>query len=140
MGGSPGCRDSDYGRSYVPKDAQHLKLELFPPRTERRGAPRVVPPEHIRCELTRRKAHIRPKDISATGIAVWADVKLPVGRAYEVEISLDTFSLTRGVRVVYCKTEGADRWLVGMTFLPAAEDDANLDQLIRLIATEFRAD
>ena len=124
----------------MPKEAQHLKLELFPPRTERRGAPRVVPPEHIQCELTRRKATIRAKDISVTGMAVWADVKLPVGRSYEVAISLGTFNLTRAVRVVYCKADGTERWLVGMTFLPAAEDDVNLDQLIRLMATEFRAD
>ena len=124
----------------MPRDAQHLKLELFPPRTERRGAARVVPPEHIRCELTGRKATICPKDISVTGIAVWADVKLPVGRNYEIAISLDSFSLTRRVRVIYSKADGTERWLVGMSFLTGAEEDVDLDQLIRLIATEFRAD
>ena len=122
------------------KHAQHLKLELFPPRTERRGASRVVPPEHIRCELTNRKATVRPKDISVSGIAVWVDVKLPVGRHYEIVITLDALSVTRRVRAVYCKTDGTDRWLVGMKFLPATEDEVNLDQLIRLMATEFRAD
>ena len=109
---------------------------LIPPRSERRRVTRVMPPGHIRCELAGRGAKLQPKDVSATGIAVWSSQALAIGRDYDLEIGLDDFMLPRRARVVHCTRAKDRRWLVGLKFL---ENDGRIDELIKLIATEFRA-
>jgi len=94
----------------------------------------VVPPDRIQCELKGRGATLRLKDVSASGIALWSSGALAIGRDYDLVITLDHFTLGRRARVIHCTRDGRN-WLVGLKFL---ENDGLVDELIKLMATEFR--
>ena len=114
---------------------QRISRELVPPRYERRGGHRLVPPHGVRCELSGRGAKLVPKDVSATGIAVWSSAALAIGRDYDLVITLEDFTLPRRARVVHCTREKDRGWLVGLKFL---DGDGRINELIQMVATEFR--
>ena len=117
------------------KRAHQTSAGIVPARSERRRMGRIVPPDHIQCALAGNAVRLEPKDVSATGIAVWCKAALAVGRDYDLIITLDEFTLPRRARVVHCRRDHDGRWLIGLRFL---ENDGKIDELIRLIATEFR--
>lgn len=122
----------------MPKRVRVRKPDLFPPRRERRGAHRIAAPPDIRCELAEQSGSVQPKNISASGIAVWHDAPLPAGTDYELTITFGSVSLRRRARIMYARKDGSERWLLGLKFLAQPDDDGQIDELIKMLATEFR--
>jgi hypothetical protein len=71
-------------------------------------------------------------------MALWTNKALAIGREFEVTIKLGAFTLSRRARIVHsCKDN--TRWVTGLTFVARRGDDGKIDELIKLMATEFRA-
>lgn len=122
----------------MPRPILARESAVFPPRSDRRGAIRIVPPTEVRCELKGRAGSMLAKDISVSGIGVWRNAPLRAGIDHEMTITLGTFTLRRRARTVYSRKEAPGRWLLGLKFLPETQDDGKLEALIGLLATEFR--
>ena len=132
--------DMSYWRSKSMRSAELPWPKLAAPRHERRGERRLPAPNALRCTLSGLRAKLIVKDVSASGLAVWANMPLPVGREYDLTIKLAGFALSRRARIVHCKCKGTTEWLTGLTFVSTSDDDGKIDELIKLMATEFRAE
>ena len=119
--------------------SQHPWPKLVPPRQDRRRERRLEPPPELRCAIVGSKAKLRVRDVSLSGVAVWANMPLPVDGEYEVTLEFGPLNLSRRAHIVHCKWETDDRWLVGLKFVARAGRNSTVKELIDLIGLKSSA-